>query len=73
MTEVYESLHLGVVVVYAVDHGVFVRGAATGLLDVVLNSFVEAQERVLLYTRHKLIAGGLHSGMQGDCQSELLG
>ena len=35
--------------------------------------FVEAQERVLLYTRHKLIAGGLHSGMQGDCQSELLG
>ena len=42
LTEVDERLHLGVVVVNAVDHGIFVGGSTARLLDVVLDRLVKA-------------------------------
>ena len=66
LAEVAERLHFGVGVVDALDHGIFVRRTAAGLLGVELQCLVKAQECVFLDTGHELIACGLDSGVQRD-------
>ena len=73
LAEVAKGEHLGVSVVHAVDHRVLVRGAATGLLDIILQRLMQAQKRVLLYTGHELVARALDGGVERDGQGELLG
>lgn len=73
LAEVAEGEHLGVGVVHAVDHRILVRGAATSLLDIVLQRLVQAQERVLLDTGHELVARALDGGVERDGEGELLG
>ena len=72
LAEVTEREHLRVGVVHTVDHRVFVRGAATSLLDIVLQRLMQAQERVLLYAGHELIARALDGGVERDGEGELL-
>lgn len=70
--EVAKGEHLGVSVIHAIDHRVFVRWAATSLLDIVLQRLMQAQECVLLYTGHELIARALDGGVERDGEGELL-
>ena len=72
LAEVTECLHLGVGVIDALDHGVFVRRSAAGLFGVELKSLVKAQKCVLLNARHEFIAGGLNGRVQRDGERELL-
>ena len=72
LAEVAERLHLGVCVIDAIDHGIFVCRTAAGLFGVELKGLVKAQKRVLLDAWHKLIAGGLNGGVQRDGERELL-
>ena len=72
LAEVAKSEHLRVGVVHTVDHRVLVRGAATGLLDIILQRLMQAQKRVLLYTGHELVARALDGGMERDGKGELL-
>ena len=62
--ELDKSFHLGVVVVYAVDHSVFVRRTTPRLLNVLLNGLVQARQRVFLNAGHQLVAGALNGGVQ---------
>ena len=73
LAEVAERLHLGVGVIDALDHGVFVCRTAAGLFGVELKGLVKAQKRVLLNARHELIARGLNGRVQRDGERELLG
>lgn len=73
LAEVAECLHLGVCVIDALDHGVFVCRTAAGLFGVELKGLVKAQKCVLLNARHEFIAGGLNGGVQRDGERELLG
>ena len=71
--EVTEREHLGVSVIHAIDHCILVRWSATSLLDIVLQRLMQAQECVLLYTGHELVARALDGGVEGDGEGELLG
>ena len=73
LAEVAKRLHLGVCVIDAFDHGVLIGWAAARLFGVELQCLMKAQERVLLDARHKLVARGLDSGVQGNGKRELLG
>lgn len=56
LAEVAERLHLGVCIIDALDHGVFIGRAAASLFGVELKRLVKAKQRVLLNTGHELIA-----------------
>ena len=73
LAEVAERLHLGVRVVNTLNHGVLIGWTAPGLFGVELKGLVEAQERVLLNTRHEFVARRLDGGVQRDGERELLG
>ena len=73
LAKVAKSEHLRVGVVHAVDHRVLVRGAATSLLDIVLQRLVQTQERILLDAGHELVARALDGGVERDGEGELLG
>lgn len=73
MAEVDQSLHLGVGVVDALDHSELIARSTTGLLDIGLESLVEAEERVLLHAGHELVARALDRGVKGHREGELLG
>lgn len=73
LTELNKCVHLGVVVVDAVDHGVLVGGTTPGFLNVQLDCFMKARKRVFFHAGHELIARGLNGGVQGDSQGKLLG
>ena len=59
LAKLNESVHLGVVVIHTIDHGVLIGGTAPRFLGVGLDSFVQAREGELLYAGHKLIASRL--------------
>ena len=73
LAEVAKRLHLGIRIVDAFDHGILIGRAAAGLLGVELKRLVQAEQRVLLNTGHKLIACRLDGGMQRHGKRELLG
>ena len=73
LAEVAKGEHLRVGIIHTVDHRVLVRGAATGLLDIILQRLMQAQKRVLLYTGHELVTRALDGGMERDGKGELLG
>lgn len=73
LAEVAECLHLGIRIVDAFDHGILIGRAAASLLGVELKRLVQAEQRVLLNTGHKLIARRLDGGMQRHGKRELLG
>ena len=70
LAEVAKRLHLGIRIVDAFDHGILIGRTAARLLGVELKRLMEAQERVLLDARHKLVACGLDGGMQGNGKRE---
>lgn len=71
--EVDQSLHLGIGVVDAVDHGKLVRWAAAGLLNIELDGLVEPGKRVLLHARHELVACSLDGRVQRNRKRKLFG
>ena len=71
--EVDQCLHLGIVVVDAVDHGIFIGGTATGLLDIGLDCLMKTRECVLFNAGHELVARGLDGRVQGNSERKLFG
>ena len=72
LAEVAQCVELLARVVDATDERVLVGGTATGLVHVLAHGVVQVDQGVLLDARHERVASGLHCGVQGDGQRELL-
>lgn len=73
LAEVAKGSELGVGIVDALDECVLVRGAPSGLVNVLAHHVIEAKKRVLLDTGHEHVTRLLDGGVKRDCKGELLG
>ena len=73
LAELNKSIHLGIVVVDTVNHGVFICGPTASLFDIELDCFVKTRQSELFNTGHQLVARRLNGRVQGDGEGELLG